>query len=288
MNQPFYETFQKISPQGISLSYLTFPGGHHPLHWHEELELLYPLNGEADITVEGKKYRLLKRHLLVVESRQVHGTHAYRGTSMFICIHIAKQYMQTYLPDIDLYRIHCIPEEIEDCHFPKYHEICRLMEALIRLYLVENTPTFAMESEGIILQILSRLLRFFSENQAPLLSAAPASAFDRLRAVLAYVGSHYREPITLQNAADELGLSREYFCRFFKKNMGLPFLEYLNEVRASHIYQDLLHNDEPISLLMEKHGFTNQKLFNKTFKQLYGCTPSAARKAPPPKKPEAP
>ena len=279
MNQPFYETFHEISPQGIALSYLTFPGGHHPLHWHEELELLYPLNGEADIVVEGKKHRLLKRHLMAVESRQVHGTHAYKGTSMFICIHISKRYMQTYLPDIDLYRIHCIPEDIGDERFPEYHEICRLMETLTRLYMVEDIPTFTMESEGIILQVLSRLLRFFSEHRAPRLPGASVSAFDRLRTILAYVGAHYREPITLQDAAGVLGFTRVYFCRFFKKNMGLPFLEYLGEVRASHIYQDLLHSDEPVSLLMERHGFTNQKLFNKTFKKLYGCTPSAARKA---------
>lgn len=280
MNQPFYETFREISPQGIALSYLTFPGGYHPLHWHEELELLYPLNGEADIFIEGKKYRLLKRHLMAVESCQVHSTHAYRGTSMFICIHISKKYMQTYLPDIDLYRIRCIPEEIGDSLFPAYREICGLMEALTRLYMADSLPTFTMESEGIILQALSRLLRFFSENQASRLAAAPPSAFDRLRTLLTYVGTHYREPLTLQDGADQLGFTREYFCRFFKKNMGMSFLAYIHEVRASHIYQDLLHTDEPIALLTEKHGFTNQKLFNKTFRELYGCTPSAVRKKP--------
>ena len=64
----------------------------------------------------------------------------------------------------------------------------------------------------------------------------------------------------------------------FKKNMGISFLQYLNEVRAAHIYQDLIHTDEPVQVLMEKNGFTNQKLFNRVFKELYGCTPLQARK----------
>ena len=85
MEQPYYETFHEISPQGIQLSYVTTPGGYHPLHWHEELEILYPLNGEADIIVEGRKYQLLKRHIMAIESRQVHSTYAYQNTSMFIC-----------------------------------------------------------------------------------------------------------------------------------------------------------------------------------------------------------
>lgn len=277
MSRPYYETFHEISPQGIQLSYLTTPGGYHPLHWHDELEIFYTLNGEADIIVEGKKYRLLKRHIMVIESRQVHSTYAYQDTSMFICIHISKKYMQKYLPDIELYQINCIPEEIDAEQFPVYLETCQFMETLTRLYMVENIPTFTMESEGIILQVLSRLLRFFSEYAVPGTADLSSSSFDRLRTIITYVEEHFREPVSLQDGADQLGLTREYFCRFFKKNMGMSFLEYINEVRLTHIYQDLTHTNTPISILIEENGFSNQKLFNRLFKKLYGCTPSSVR-----------
>lgn len=279
MSRPYYETFREISPQGIQLSYLTTPGGYHPLHWHEELEILYNLNGEADIIIDGEKYRLMKKHIMVIESRQVHSTYAYQDTSMFICIHISKKYMRKYLSDIDLYQIRCIPEKIDTDDFPAYLEICKLMEALTKLYMVETLPTFAMESEGIILQVLSRLLRFFSKNITPktALASSPA-AFERLRTIITYVEENFREPLSLQEAADRLGLTKEYFCRFFKKNMGMSFLEYVNEVRLSHIYYDLIHSDTPVSVLTAENGFTNQKLFNRTFKELYGCTPSSVRK----------
>ena len=75
-----------------------------------------------------------------------------------------------------------------------------------------------------------------------------------------------------------MGLNKEYFCRFFKKHMGMSFLQYLNDVRAAHIYQDLQNSNAPISEIMEENGFTNQKLFNKTFKALYGSTPSSVRR----------
>ena len=58
----------------------------------------------------------------------------------------------------------------------------------------------------------------------------------------------------------------------------MTFLNYLNEVRLSHTYEDLLNTNAPISEVMEANGFTNQKLFNAAFKELYGCTPSAARR----------
>ena len=60
--------------------------------------------------------------------------------------------------------------------------------------------------------------------------------------------------------------------------MGMSFLQYVNEVRVSHIYQDLIRKDTPIYEIAEQNGFHNQKLFNRTFKSIYGCTPSSVRK----------
>ena len=74
MENSYYAAARPLST-GISIAYTTTPGGYFPLHWHEELEILYPLNGAADITIESKKFRLLNKHMLVVESRKVHSTY---------------------------------------------------------------------------------------------------------------------------------------------------------------------------------------------------------------------
>ena len=84
---------------------------------------------------------------------------------------------------------------------------------------------------------------------------------ERLEQICMYVDHHYREEMTLQEAADELGLNREYFCRFFKQSTGSSFMRYVNQVRLNYIYQDLLHTDDPVQEIMERHGFFNQKLF---------------------------
>lgn len=275
-----YETYRKVDTEGIYLSYSTAPGGYHPLHWHEEIELLYQLNGRSDIQIDGKKYQIQNKLLTVINSRQVHSIHTYSDTSMFICVHISKKLIEKYIPDIDLYRIYCIPDDIPDSQFPEYLSVCRQMEALLRLYITDK-PAWQMESEGIILQVLAQLIRHFSRKFAPDeigLSSADRTSFNRIRDVITYVEEHFREPISLQDIAGHLSLGREYFCRFFKKNMGMSFLRYLNEVRISHVYRDLEQTDAPIAEIAEKNGFHNQKLFNRTFREVYGCTPSAVRR----------
>lgn len=85
------------------------------------------------------------------------------------------------------------------------------------------------------------------------------------------------EKLSLDTIAAQVGFSREYFCRFFKQHMGITFLRYLNEVRISHAGRLLLNTDLSISDVMLKSGFTNQTIFNRLFKEIYGMTPRQSR-----------
>lgn len=197
---------------------------------------------------------------------------------MFLCIHITKKMLESYLPNIDLYRINCFPETITDNQFTEYRQICQYLEYLTRIYM-QGAPTYALEADGILLQLISHLLRSFSTITTLQLSDMDQLSRDRIQTVITYVDEHFASPISLKDICDKLGLGKEYFCRFFKKNMNQSFLNYLNEVRLTHAYRDLQTTDLSISQIMEQNGLTNQKLFNKTFRELYGCTPSEVRKA---------
>jgi AraC-like DNA-binding protein len=275
-NQLYREAIQQISRLGIHLAFHTVPGGYHPAHYHDELEILFALNGETEVIVEGTPYRLKHRRMMVIESGQVHSTESGTDSYMFVCIHILKDKLKEYMPDIDLYRIECPPLDINDDRFQEYLNICHMLEDLTRVYMSEP-PTAQMEYEGLILLIYSNLLTHFSTTKIPSVTAGNELTKNRLREVISYVAEHYAEPISLQETADLLGLNREYFCRFFKKNMGMPFLRYLMEVRLSHMYHDLTVTDKPVSVLMEENGLYNQKLCNRAFKELYGCTPSSGQ-----------
>ena len=43
MAQPYYEVFREVNELGIRLAYNTVPGGYRPLHWHEAIEILFPI-----------------------------------------------------------------------------------------------------------------------------------------------------------------------------------------------------------------------------------------------------
>lgn len=278
MQKPYNEIILETSTLGIRFAFNTKEGGYSPLHWHEEMEILYPLNGESDVLIDGISYRLKNKQLMVIDSKKIHSTYNYGDHSMFLCIHITKKALEWYFPKIQDYHIQCYPDDVPDDQFAEYLKMNQYLQRVTQLYITDS-PAFLLESEGLVLQLLSCLLLHFSSDEAPLLPPTDKLAMDRVRQIIQYVENHYKQPVSLQEAADLLGISKEYFCRFFKKNMGISFLHYVNQVRTSHIYQDLIHTELSIQDIMEKNGFTNQKLCNRTFKELYGCTPSKIRKS---------
>ena len=96
--------------------------------------------------------------------------------------------------------------------------------------------------------------------------------------MIQYIQSHYTEAISLENAASLAHLNPEYFCRFFRRNMGTTLTSYINSVRLTHVCKDLKDTDLNISEILDRHGVTNYKLFLRTFKQVYGCAPRDFRK----------
>lgn len=61
----------------------------------------------------------------------------------------------------------------------------------------------------------------------------------------------------------------------------MTYLEYLSEVRLAYIYRDLLETDLPLYQILDRHGFSNYKLFRKLFYKRFQCTPGQMRKTHP-------
>ena len=89
---------------------------------------------------------------------------------------------------------------------------------------------------------------------------------------------HYTEEISLQEIARLVSLNPDYFTRFFKKYMGMTFLDYVNSVRMEHVVRDLQRTDLSVQKLLEIHGFTNYKLFMKMYKSRFESTPGKMRR----------
>ena len=71
---------------------------------------------------------------------------------------------------------------------------------------------------------------------------------------------------------------KDYFNRLIKKNTGMTYSEYLQNIRLSEAQKLLLHTEMSISDIAEHVGYHNKGYFYKIFTQKYGMTPAEYRK----------
>lgn len=271
-----YEKTNVLPDMGFQIDFVTMKYNSPP-HWHREIEILYVLNGSAVITMEGEKIKINPLDLIVIESSVIHEVIYELPQTMAICIHISKSYLRRYLNDLELLRISCCGSKLRPKQQEPYNRLCTYLKDLTILYF-EQKASYAFRSSALILLVMAELTDHFSLPLAENAPVTDVNQLSRIEQIFQYVEQHFREPVELQAAADELGLNKEYFCRFFKKNTGMSFLQYVSQVRLNHVYQDLLYTEGSIQEILERNGIYNNKIFYRQFKETFHCTPRELKK----------
>ncbi len=97
--------------------------------------------------------------------------------------------------------------------------------------------------------------------------------------ILQYIRNNYRRnDFSLEEVADEFGLSRTYVSRIFKKKIGMRYIDYLSNLRMEEAKKELLETDLSIQEIAENVGYFDVPGFRKKFKQMYGINASQYRK----------
>ena len=129
-----------------------------------------------------------------------------------------------------------------------------------------------------LLEILSIYHKFGLISRKEVPNEVKRSKQDKLKELLNYIDSHYAGPMTIKDASQRLGVTDQYFCRFFKRVTAMSFTEYLNDLRLRRAAKEIELTSRSISDIAYDHGFENAGYFFKSFKLKYGITPLKYRK----------
>ncbi|HLO41812.1 MAG TPA: AraC family transcriptional regulator [Phycisphaerales bacterium] len=108
-------------------------------------------------------------------------------------------------------------------------------------------------------------------------AAASAMLDPNLGPVLGLMHERPEKNWSLQELADEAGLSRTLFCQKFVQVVGTTPLEYLREERMRVAAQMLTNGKPEIRTLAQRTGYSSEGAFCTAFKRWSGCTPGEYR-----------
>ncbi|HCM89094.1 MULTISPECIES: helix-turn-helix domain-containing protein [Vagococcus] len=97
---------------------------------------------------------------------------------------------------------------------------------------------------------------------------------DKLTDVFEYIHMHYKEPIKLEDVANDCFMSSSTLSRVFQEQTGIKFNTYINELRIQMSLNDLLYTADSIDKIAHNYGFTNSKTYRVQFKRLFEASPT--------------
>lgn len=92
-----------------------------------------------------------------------------------------------------------------------------------------------------------------------------------------YVHMHLSEPIRLNDVAESVNLSPNYFSSLFKREMNISFADYVNQTRIKESQFLLDTTDYSILDIATSVGYNNQNYFTTIFRKFTGITPKQYR-----------
>lgn len=277
MQYYYHEQLADLDDTGFGVIYEQKPRTYMPPHWHQAVELLLFVKGRVTCKFSHSTFQGEPGDLYLINSHDVHETRCTRGAK-YLCVHILPSAMVRYAPNFDQLSFSMKFDPDDPIKSEAFGQLRGHMREILR-QKEANQEYSQLEMHARLFGMASILVKHFAQPLALEETKLQRNDMTRLEPLLQYTQVHHGEELSLDWAADSMGLNKEYFCRLFKKNMGVSYLTYLNQIRATGVCRELETSDDPIGKIGERHGFTNPKMMNQYFRELYGCTPSEKRKA---------
>lgn len=242
------------------------------MHFHQDIEILYVLDGCVEVGFEDRKYFLDTEEFLLVNSNV---RHEYQTDTEVLLGSLFIDY--TMLTEIfngeHLFFLCNSAEEKSE----SYEKMRYYIHQIFNYY--QTT-----EGQGIVLKnsVFYQLLYiittdFIVKKGMKQYDSLRGIQDERMNEILSYLMSNYNEPISLKELADRLYLSNAYLSKYIKRNFGMSFLKLLNNIRLEHAVSDLLYTDKTILKIAMDNGFPNIAGFNHAFREVYSMSPAEYR-----------
>ena len=228
--------------------------------------LSYVRKGSFGYRARGRSFELVAGSVLVgYPGDEYICTHEYSCGDECLSIELAPSFVDTLGAHIGIWRIGCVPP------LPELMVLGELAQAT-----VEDSGGLGLDEAAVL--FAARFVEIVSGQRWEQLAVG---ARDRRRAVEAalWIDENSREPVDLEGAAAEAGLSSFHFLRLFRNVLGVTPHQYLVRSRLRYAARLLADSTKPITDIAYEVGFGDLSNFVRTFHRAAGVSPSAFRRA---------
>ncbi|MGM9522378.1 MAG: AraC family transcriptional regulator [Oscillospiraceae bacterium] len=249
-----------------------------PKHMHDHYEIIFVVDGCANLAIESKNYEVRPHSLLVINRFENHDIEVTQYPYSRYVISMRHLYSMNVIQDDTLLSLlfqrpdsftHVLPLEE-----PLYSALLSLLENLLREY--------QQQAAYQNLAVASMLNLFFVTLYRYKKAAFPIQKTSNITSVVVdiqrFICNNYKEDVVLEDLEGKYFLNKYYICHSFKEITGYTLKDYLTRQRLMRARELLQNTDMTVAKISEECGYNSVNHFNRIFLKREMMTPSAYRK----------
>lgn len=268
---------------------------HIPVHWHDEVEVIYIKKGRITISIQEEVFHAATGDLFFVNTGELHFMESDDMTVEYYTLLFPLEFLSFQTEDAleeEVFR----PLRQKKLLFPvqierwqeqivgreqttdsvkvenKKRKLIKIIEEIIRLN-DEKATGYQLRTRILWLEVME----FFIKEDG-LKQASYVNPTGMQRDLITFIQKHYAEKITLGMLAQEFHLSEKYISWYFKEHFSISFMQYVLHLRMTRAKDLLTTTELSITEVALSCGYPSVNFFIRSFKEAYGVTPLQYRK----------
>jgi len=238
-----------------------------PEHIHQFPEIVYVLDGEMELTVDGKTTLMKAGDIALISPFQVHSFYTPESVYRWVCV-FSCDFVANFITHEELYG------SGESCVF---HASAGLL-SFIKSHLLESDENFIELNPDIIRTFRAVLFAIYEEYFRKVPRLGKRKYNQALSSILLYISEHYTENISLASIGSALSYSPKYVSLCLAEIDGMNLMYLVNSFRADHAKNLLAGTSYRMIDIAEECGYSNERSFYRSFHDVTGMTPGEYRK----------
>ena len=237
-------------------------------HIHQFCELIFVIDGELKVTVDGSDYHLTAGDAAAVMPFQIHEVHSVGTAHFWICV-FSNSAVPGHSSDKELFYNRC------SAHFKPSEALGLMLRDMLR----EHPHPLYISDGNIPRKVKAVIYAAMTEFAESVKKFSEVRNINALSSLFLYVNEHFRERISLKSISSVLGYNEKYLsqCLGTIPNMSFPTL--LGSLRVDYAKKLLIETELRTIDIAYECGYENEQTFHRTFLKLAGMTPGDYRKA---------
>lgn len=245
-----------------------------PVHWHDELEIIYVKSGFLTVSISGENYIGTPGDAFVVSPGNLHFMGSQAGEVDYFTFLFPLEYISFCTDDMLDDKL---LTPLKNGHLmirPRIKDAAKeLCEQLAEIYMAKNDEkkleiAVQIKTKIILLQFILELWKrgFIVENDTSGKNTVE-------KEMVSYIQQNFTGKILLKEFGEQFHLSEKYISRYFKEHFHITISQYVTYLRLEHAKHLLQDTNIPVTEVAMQSGYQNVSYFIRSFKKMYGMSP---------------